>query len=182
MDTPASTAALDRFGHLLIRSACHDEFDPFFVHGPLADDRPNDHVCACFYYAVILGPTFTVLMDNQGRGNMCTMTMGELAAVWDTQELLASLGVSRADLETNRVVLPLGQAVPPPLFEGVDVYSALGDVHGDVPIQQVIQVFEALRANPDPTMSLQPTLDTLPKTTVPVKVGLDRQPLRRLRR
>lgn len=135
MNEPHSSPAIDvltQVSHKLIRTACRDDFDPFMLG--TEPDHTGPIVRACFYYAVVVTPKHTVVFDNQGQGGMCKMVPDEVAAVWDTQELLASQGVSIEDL--SRTNLDVGDhPVPAPL----EIHNDFPDLAEEVPLKGSIE-------------------------------------------
>lgn len=176
--------ALGQLTHVLIRSQINDDLDPFLVHGHPNWNRSGDHVRACFYYAAVIGEEFTVLLDNQGRGGMCEMVLGEIAAVWDTRTLFAALNLDQAAVERDEVAVPMALVaqVPPPLLDVETLYEIMADRAPEAPASQVITLFEKIRqhkAEPDQVVAELPSTEQVPKFFDGQQVS--RVPLRRLR-
>lgn len=95
---------LTNISHALIARVCRDGSGPFFLPG----EEAGAHIRACFYYAVIMTPTNTVLLDNHGRGGMCQFEAGEVRACWETAALLRHAGISWNQLSSPslRPILP----------------------------------------------------------------------------
>lgn len=122
---PGSPDVLTLLSHRLIRRACNDGFDPFMIPGGPEMERDGVRARACFYYAVLLTPQTTVLLDNQGRGGMCALLPEEIVAAWSTPDLLASQGLSLEDLDRPApppgsmvADVPLPREVVPDLEDG----------------------------------------------------------------
>lgn len=163
---------LDQAGqltHALIRHQCQDGLDPYLVHGHPswvgADASPSTCIRACFYYTAIVDDDFTLLLDNQGQGGMCNLELWEVAAVWDTQELLDALGWTQADLTTpsDQVVDPA--RLPPPRLNAESLYRAFGDRHGEASVESLLRVLKEIRQMPqDQPPTTAPSWKSLPET------------------
>ena len=110
--------AFTGLSHKLIRAACRDEFDPFMLQG----EEDGVKIRACFYYAILMTPRTTLLLDNHGRGGMCDMLPEEVVAVWDTPKLLSSQGVDWETMSKPEELLSLN-SVPAP----AEVYDDLSE-------------------------------------------------------